>query len=172
MLNQRSDDLAASLLEPLSPAQRSRLTQAMADVERLLTAAMVDVAPIDPEHPDALHCLQAYFDELNHRFDGGFDPTRGISAASHELRPPAGLMLLASLRAEPIGCAALKFHDDAPAEIKRMWVAGSARGLGVGRRLLQEIEACASAAGRPDPSARDQRDPRRGDHPVPIRRLH
>ncbi len=147
VLNRRSDDLAAALLEPLSPAQRTRLTGAMADVERLLTAAMVDVAPIDPEHPGARYCLQSYFDELNVRFDAGFDPTRGISATSEELRPPAGLMLLASLRAEPIGCAALKFHDDAPAEIKRMWVAGSARGLGVGRRLLHEIEACASAHG-------------------------
>jgi ribosomal protein S18 acetylase RimI-like enzyme len=47
---------------------------------------------------------------------------------------------VARLDGKPIGCGALKFHDDAPAELKRMWVADSARGLGVGRRLLSELE--------------------------------
>lgn len=147
VLDQRSDDLAESLLVPLSAAQRTRLVAAMADVERLMTAAMVEVAPIDPAHPDARHCLNAYFAELDRRFDTGFDPSRGISANEEELRPPAGIMLLASLHASPIGCGALKLHGDAPAEIKRMWVDESARGFGVGRRLLTELEAHAATRG-------------------------
>ena len=56
-------------------------------------------------------------------------------------------MLVATLRSEPIGCGALKFHPRRPTEIKRMWVAPSARGLGVGRRLLAELEATAAAHG-------------------------
>ncbi|MGH2586829.1 MAG: GNAT family N-acetyltransferase, partial [Dehalococcoidia bacterium] len=56
-------------------------------------------------------------------------------------------LLAASIRSEPIGCGALKFHKDQPTEIKRMWVAESARGLGVGRRLLAELEAHAVANG-------------------------
>jgi ribosomal protein S18 acetylase RimI-like enzyme len=51
------------------------------------------------------------------------------------------------LHGEPVGCGALKFHGDAPAEIKRMWVARAARGLGLGRRLLAELEAHAAARG-------------------------
>ena len=74
--------------------------------------------------------------ELDRRFPQGFDPALSISAAAAELRPPAGLLLVASLQTEPVGCGALKFHDDAPTELKRMWVAESARGLGLGRRLL------------------------------------
>lgn len=140
VLDRRSDELAASLLEPLSAKQRARLVAAMADVERLMTAAMVEVGPIDPTHPYAQHCLREYFAELNRRFDAGFDPARSIPAREDELRPPAGLFLLASLGGEPIGCGALKFHDNQPTEIKRMWVAKSARGLGVGRRLLGELE--------------------------------
>ena len=140
VLDKRSDELAASLLAPLSASQRARLVAAMAEVERLLTAAMVQVAPIDPAHPLAQHCLHAYFSELDRRFDSGFDPALSIPVDKEELRPPAGLLLMASLREDPVGCGGLKFHGNEPAEIKRMWVAESARGLGIGRRLLGELE--------------------------------
>jgi DNA-binding MarR family transcriptional regulator/GNAT superfamily N-acetyltransferase len=147
VLDRRSDELAASLLEPLSSAQRARLVTAMADVERLMTATLVEVAPVDPSHGHAQYCLQAYFSELDRRFERGFDPALSIPADEDELRPPAGLFIVATLRAEPIGCGALKFHDDEPAEIKRMWVAESARGLGLGRRLLTELEEQAANHG-------------------------
>jgi DNA-binding MarR family transcriptional regulator/GNAT superfamily N-acetyltransferase len=146
VLERRSEELATAFLAPLGASQRARLVGAMGEVERLLTAAMVRIAPVDPAHPHAQHCLREYAAELDRRFEHGFDPARSISAAPHELRPPAGLVLVASLRSEPIGCGALKFHDGEPTEIKRMWVAGSARGLGVGRRLLAELEAHAGAA--------------------------
>lgn len=147
VLDQRSDELAASLLAPLDARQRGRMVAAMAEVERLLSASMVVVAPVDPTDPRARYCLQAYFAELDRRFDTGFDPTRSISADDEELRPPAGLLLVVSLGEDPIGCGALKFHDQEPAELKRMWVAESARGLGVGRRLLGELERNAAAHG-------------------------
>jgi GNAT superfamily N-acetyltransferase len=107
----------------------------------------VQVTACDPRHPDARHCLRGYLGELLDRFDGGFDPARSISAADRELTPPAGLFLVATLHAEPVGCGALKFHHEAPAEIKRMWVAPAARGLGLGRRILTELEAHAAANG-------------------------
>jgi len=147
VLDERSDDAAAALLEPLSPGQRTRLVAAMAEVERLLVASAVRIASYDPRHPDARSCLRAYFSELAHRFDSGFDPARSIPASDSELTPPAGLLLVATLHGEPVGCGALKFHDDEPTEIKRMWVAPAARGLGLGRRLLASLEAHA-AAGR------------------------
>jgi DNA-binding MarR family transcriptional regulator/GNAT superfamily N-acetyltransferase len=147
ILDKRSDELAASLLRPLTDEKRARLVAAMADVERLLSVAMVEIAPIDPAHPSARFCMHEYFSELERRFDTGFDPARSISANDEELRTPAGLFLVASMRSDPIGCGALKFHDNAPTEIKRMWVAESARGLGVGRRLLGELEQRAAEHG-------------------------
>jgi DNA-binding MarR family transcriptional regulator/GNAT superfamily N-acetyltransferase len=147
VLDRRSDELAISVLEPLSSGQRARLVAAMAEVERLLTATMVAVAPTDPAHPHARHCLRAYFAELDRRFDTGFDPARSLTADEEELRPPAGLLLVASLHGDPIGGGALRFHDKGVADIKRMWVAASARGLGVGRRLLTELEAHAADNG-------------------------
>ena len=108
----------------------------------------LDVHVHDPSSgPDARWCLEQYFAELGERFEAGFDQALSISADAHELTPPAGLLLLARLRQEPVGCGALKLHDGAPAEIKRMWVARGARGLGLGRRLLHDLERHAMEAG-------------------------
>lgn len=140
-LDRRADVVAASFLEPLSSAQRERLLAAVADVERLLRASMVTIAVEDPSTPDARWCIEQYFAELNRRFDAGFDPSRSISAEPSELLPPKGLLLIARLHGRPVGCGALKFHRGAPAELKRMWVAPEERGMGLGRRLLIELES-------------------------------
>lgn len=144
-LDRCSDELVGSILEPLSPRQQERLVAAMTEVERLLVASMVEIASVDPRHPDARYCLRAYFAELTDRFETGFDPGRSISAADAELTAPAGMLLVARLHADPVGCAALKFHRDEQAEVKRMWVSPAVRGLGLGRRLLAELEARAAA---------------------------
>ena len=100
----------------------------------------LEITVVDPAQPAAQHCLREYFAELDRRFDAGFDPTTSLPAEPDEMRPPAGLFLVAMLHGEPVGCGALKFHRDEPTELKRMWVASSVRGLGVGRRLLEELE--------------------------------
>ena len=141
LLDRRSDALARSLLAPLGEPQRARLVAAMGEVERLLASAMVEVRRVDPADPAARYCVGEYFAELDGRFRSGFDPAASISADDDELRFPAGVLLLATLRDEPVGCGALKFHDDGPTELKRMWVAASARGLGIGRRILAELES-------------------------------
>ncbi|WP_329139295.1 helix-turn-helix domain-containing GNAT family N-acetyltransferase [Streptomyces sp. NBC_01476] len=146
-LDGRSDELAGSLLAPLNTAQRERLVAAMAEVDRLLTAATVTLEAVDPGHPDAEHCLRAYFAELRERFESGFDPARSLLPDAGELRPPRGLFLVARLHGEPAGCAGLKLPPGAPAEIKRMWVAPHARRLGLGRRFLAELEARAARHG-------------------------
>jgi len=147
VLDTRSNQLAESLLAPLSPDQRNRLCAAMAEVERLVTAATVSLTPVDPADPEARQCFRAYFLELGRRFDSGFEPSRSISADDDELRPPAGILLVARLGGLPVGCGALKFDVDSPAELKRMWVADSARRLGLGRRILTELERLALANG-------------------------
>ena len=74
-------------------------------------------------------------------------PAVGSTAEPDELRPPNGELLVAYLRAEPVGCGALKRTGPEPIDIKRMWLAESARGLGLGRRLLHELEERAARAG-------------------------
>ena len=146
-IDRRSDAVARGFLEPLAEAQQERLVAAMADVERLLRASQVTFAVEDPATPGAWWCVEQYIAELNVRFDAGWDPAQSISAAPDELMPPNGLLVVARLKQQPSGCAALKFHGDAPAELKRMWVSREARGLGLGRRLLLEMERQARESG-------------------------
>jgi len=47
----------------------------------------------------------------------------------------------------PIGCVGLKGTDHGYAEIKRLWVAPSARGLGLGKRLMDTAEDAARTLG-------------------------
>lgn len=140
ILDARSDDAAATILTPLTAAQQSRLVRAMAEVERLLTASTVQIAERDPRHPDARRCLTAYYAELAQRFRDGYDPAVS-PVADEEMTPPAGLLLIASLHGQPVGCGAVIWYPDGIALVKRMWVAPDARGIGLGRRMLTELES-------------------------------
>lgn len=146
-LDRGSDELAATLLEPLNAQQRERLVAAMGEVQRLLTAALVEIAPADPTGAHARYCMGEYAAELDRRFAHGYDPAQAIPVDAAALRPPRGLLLVATLRSAPVGCGALRFHADATSELKRLWVAPAARGLGVGRRLMGELEARAARHG-------------------------
>ena len=101
------------------------------------------ITPDTPDSVDARWCLEQYFRELAARFDAGFDPANSISANAEELTPPAGVFIVARLNGRPVGCGALKAKADGIGEIKRMWVAADARGHGIGRRVLEAIEAAA-----------------------------
>jgi len=145
LLDDRSDELARSMLQPLTGPQRERLVAAMTTVTRLLTAAEVQLAVLDPEHPQAQLCLREYFAELNRRFEVGFDPATALPVDLAAVRPPNGVFVVATLHQEPIGCGALKFPPEGlpaggVAELKRLWVSSAVRGLGVGRRLLLDLE--------------------------------
>ncbi len=142
LLNRLSDRAARALLERLSGSQRTELTAAMGAVERLLHAGAVRIDLEDPRSTAARSCVARYFAELAGRFEAGFDPQRSISAGVEELTPPRGYFVLATLHGEPVGCGALKCRGDT-GEIKRMWVAPSSRGMGIGKRMLERLEELA-----------------------------
>ena len=148
VLDSASDELATSILKPLTELQRDRLVSAMAEVERLILVSQAQLEIIDPRDVDARYCLRSYFEELGHRFDSGFDPARSISASDEEMTLPNGLLVIAKLLGAAVGCGALKLHVDTRiAEVKRMWVASDARGLGLGRHLLERLSAEAASRG-------------------------
>src|SRR5688572_26544037 len=139
VLNRLSDKAAASLLKRLTDSQRASLMSAMHAVERLLLASAVRLRVENPRSRAAQYCVGRYFEELAARFEAGFDPTLSIPAPAAEFTPPAGFFLVATLNGEAVGCGALRCHA-AYGEIKRMWVAPSSRGLGIGRSILDRLE--------------------------------
>jgi len=146
-MNRRSDLAAELILTPLSETQRERLVGAMAEVHRLLRAAGTQLEVVDPATPSARWCVAQYFAELGARFEDGFDPGQSLSAEDDELHPPRGAFLLASIDGQPAACGAVKLIAPKVGSLKRMWVASSARGLGLGRRMLEALEAKARELG-------------------------
>lgn len=108
----------------------------------------ITIGITDPRDNHAKHCLRAYFAELARRFHTGFNPEISNSATEDELTLPQGLLLVAHQNGAPVGCGALKFHSESVvAEVKRMWVSPDCRGDGLGRRLLDRLEAEAQGRG-------------------------
>lgn len=146
-LDRRSDQLAESMMASLSEPQRERLVAAMRDVERLLSAATATIEIEPPDSDDAAFCLSQYFREINERFDNGFNVAAALPTPSEDMTPPRGAFLIARFSGRPVGCAALKRSGPEVADIKRMWIAPAARGLGLGVRLLDALEARARSFG-------------------------
>ena len=64
-----------------------------------------------------------------------------------EVAPGRGAFLVAWSGEEAIGCGAIRRLDESEAEIKRMYVTAEWRGHGVGRRMLEALEAEARKLG-------------------------
>ena len=108
-----------------------------------VTFSVVDVASAR-----ARWAMSQYFEELDRRFPGGFDADAASDHAAVGFRPPNGVFVIALDGDAVVGCAAIQFLDASTAEIKRMWVDASRRGVGIGRRLLGHLEAHISDSGR------------------------
>ncbi|MBR0653485.1 GNAT family N-acetyltransferase [Roseomonas arctica] len=62
--------------------------------------------------------------------------------------PPGGALILArAAEGTPLGCVGLRSIGDARGEIKRLYVAPEARGLGLGRALLEAATRAAVGLG-------------------------
>ena|SRR5688500_11207365 len=70
-----------------------------------------------------------------------------LDALPGSYAPPSGRLLLAWHEQAPVGCAALQRIDASRAEMKRLYVPPSARGLGVGRKLVAQLLSDAQAIG-------------------------
>lgn len=61
--------------------------------------------------------------------------------------PPEGCVLLADVNGEARGCVGMRRYDNSICEMKRLYVRPSARGLGLGKRLVCALIEHASMAG-------------------------
>lgn len=103
------------------------------------------------DHPDAVKLNDLVQLEYVERYgDGDLTPM-----AASQFDPPNGLYLLGYVEGEAVATGGWRAQDRSPegyadgdAELKRMYVVDHARGRGLARRILAELETSAAAAGR------------------------
>lgn len=107
----------------------------------------IEIEEVPPNSPEAEYCLSRYYEEIAERFDAGFDPQKSLAPTLDDFAPPAGTFIVIRLDGTLVGCGGFKRETAGTAYIKRMWVSRDARGLGLGRRLLAELEDRARSLG-------------------------
>ena len=98
------------------------------------------------DSPVSEELQRAYFDDIARRYPG-WSPDLIPSADPAEVAPPVGAWVVAYLDGRPVGCGGVKRLDDTSAELKRIYLADAARGHGLGRRILEELERHARELG-------------------------
>jgi DNA-binding MarR family transcriptional regulator len=119
------------------------LLRAMDLVASALGRGRIVLEETDPRHEDARYCLREYYGELARRFESGFDVSLSRDPDAIDMMRPRGAFLVARSDGLPLGCVGLKGSGGEIAEIKRLWVAPSARGLGLAHRLMEAAEDAA-----------------------------
>jgi GNAT superfamily N-acetyltransferase len=104
----------------------------------------VEILTVPYDHPDAVALIAEVQQEYVVRY-GEPDMTPVDPA---EFAPPAGLFLVGYLDGAPVVCGGWRVYGTDAAELKRMYVTPSARGRGLARLMLAELERTAVAAGR------------------------
>lgn len=140
-----SDAQAAGILDRHPHPQE--LLAAMDTVATALGFDRVAFAEVSPLDPLAQICLAAYYRELGERLEQGFDVALSCDPEASDMERPRGVFLVALSDGMPIGCVGLKGTDRGYAEIKRLWTAPPARGMGLARRLMAEVETVAPGLG-------------------------
>jgi DNA-binding MarR family transcriptional regulator/GNAT superfamily N-acetyltransferase len=124
-------------------SQPEELLRAMDLVASAFGRDRIAIKETDPRSSEARYCLGEYYAELARRFESGFEVSRSRDPASKDMMRPRGTFLVAASDGLPIGCVGLKGSGGDIAEVKRLWVAPSARGLGLARRLMTTVEKIA-----------------------------
>ena len=119
------------------------LLAAMDIIASAFGRSRISIEELDPRGDAARYCLGEYYGELSRRFKGGFDVALSRDPDATDMMSPRGAFFVAMSDGLPLGCVGLKGTGSEVAEIKRLWVAPSARGLGVGRRLMDAAENAA-----------------------------
>jgi DNA-binding MarR family transcriptional regulator/N-acetylglutamate synthase-like GNAT family acetyltransferase len=142
-LDDRSEELAARIVAPLTDRQRERLTEALATADLLVRAATVRLREVAPDDRLGRAALGHYLDEIDERFPTGYRVEGPVAAATSG---PASTYVLATSDGEPVAYGGIRpapALDEHTIEIKRMWVHPDWRGAGLGSRMLRHLEALA-----------------------------
>lgn len=116
------------------------------DSDTMMSSSLDDlqIEAIDPRSPEAATLITRLSQEIAQRYEG--DDGAGDFAPEDVLMPRSGL-LIGRLRGRAVVCGAFRPVDAAVVEIKRIFVEPDARGRGIARRMLAELEVRACRMG-------------------------
>lgn len=106
---------------------------------------MITVEPEPFGSEDARRLVTALDSGLAERYTP--DQRFGPNLKSEHLDEGRGVFLVVRDDGRAVGCGALRILDGATAEVKRMYVEPESRGRGLGRAVLDRLEAFAQARG-------------------------
>ncbi|GLS16353.1 bifunctional helix-turn-helix transcriptional regulator/GNAT family N-acetyltransferase [Hydrogenophaga electricum] len=142
-----------ALLAPLSPAERDELVGAMARIRRLLGDApegrtFVLRDPVPGDMGWIVH-RQARLYATAYGWDASFEAMVAEIAAQfvREFRPDRERCWVAESEGEIVGSAFVVRQDDQTAKLRMLYVEPGARGMGLGRRLVDECLRFATERG-------------------------
>jgi len=108
----------------------------------------IEFRPASVDEDEGAALAQGMRDEIAELYKGlDLDGPDMPKAGPEELSPPYGGFWIGWRGDEAVCCGALKRLPDGACEIKKMYVAPTARGQGVARALLHELEDRARAIG-------------------------
>lgn len=114
----------------------------------LSAAAAVVLETVPRDAPEVLGLYDAFIREADGPLGDAVDLEAEIGAGPPaDLVAPGGVFLLARVDGEPAGIGGVRFLDTDVAEVKSMYVSRAHRGIGLGRRLLAELDGIAAAHG-------------------------
>jgi GNAT superfamily N-acetyltransferase len=105
----------------------------------------VSVQEVDPLGVEALTLLREAALEARQLYPEFYDPK--APGPTNQPTPPRGVYLVAFAGKEPVGMGAHRPLNCESSEVRRMFVSRRARGQGIARAILAQIEAHARAQG-------------------------
>jgi len=153
-LDRSSHDEVGAMLAALAPGDRSRLTGAMATIERLLgeQATPIPRATLrEPRPGDMGFVVQSHgaLYASEYGFDAAFEALVADIAAKFLTSFDASRerCWIAELDGVPVGSVFLVRHNDEIAKLRLLLVDPAGRGQGLGKRLVDECISFAKASG-------------------------
>jgi len=153
-LNEASRAEIGGLLQPMSTSDRDRLAKAMATIEAVLGAAISDAPPYilrDPRPGDlgwVIHKQGRLYAE-EYGWDASFETLVAeiVAAFAKNFNPKRERCWIAERGGEAVGSIFLVEESEKIAKLRLLYVDAAARGLGLGKRLVEECIAQARSFG-------------------------
>jgi len=98
----------------------------------------VTIEPVQLPSPEATTLIALLDSELHAKYP--YVDYNNFKLIPVQFSSGGGVFLLARADGNPVGCGGLRRLDEITGEIKRMYVLPTARGTGVGRLILGELE--------------------------------